>query len=98
MLFRSHFAALLTCSHSLEVDGHLNAFWNDNGVNKDVFVVGDASALISGKLPATAQVANQEAKQCAVFSRCYAPLLSHSLQCCEGPEFCGARSGAACGV
>ncbi|KAK4699577.1 hypothetical protein P7C70_g6684, partial [Phenoliferia sp. Uapishka_3] len=47
---------------SLEVNDHMNTFWEDGRINEDVFCIGDASALTSGKLPATAQVANQEAK------------------------------------
>jgi len=35
---------------------------NDGTVNPDVWVIGDASRIAGNSLPATAQVANQEAK------------------------------------
>ncbi|GAA6015423.1 hypothetical protein JCM11491_000426 [Sporobolomyces phaffii] len=50
-----------TKTHALKVTDGLNAIrTSDGGVERDVFVVGDASAL-EAKLPATAQVASQEA-------------------------------------
>lgn len=52
-------------THGLQVDEHLNAFWADGSPNLDVFTIGDAAVLASGRLPATAQVANQEAKHVA---------------------------------
>lgn len=52
-------------SHSLEVDGHFRTRFKDGTINEDVFAIGDASALESGIVPATAQVAAQEAKHLA---------------------------------
>ncbi|KAL8292503.1 hypothetical protein RQP46_001115 [Phenoliferia psychrophenolica] len=48
-------------TQSLEVDDQLRTYWADGRINPDVFCIGDASALASGKLPATAEVAWQEA-------------------------------------
>lgn len=45
----------LTLDTSLEVDDKLNTYWADGKLNEDVFCIGDASAVVSGKLPATAQ-------------------------------------------
>lgn len=53
----------LACS--LEVDGHFRTRLNDGTINEDVYCIGDASALESGPVPATAQVAAQEAKHLA---------------------------------
>ncbi|GAA5822434.1 hypothetical protein JCM11251_006336 [Rhodosporidiobolus azoricus] len=46
---------------SILVDDQLNALSDDGTVNKDIFVLGDASAM-KEKLPATAQVASQQAR------------------------------------
>ncbi|KDE06866.1 NADH dehydrogenase [Microbotryum lychnidis-dioicae p1A1 Lamole] len=47
-------------THSLRVNGHFNPKTVDGKELKDVYVIGDA-AMLDQKLPATAQVANQEA-------------------------------------
>ncbi|KAH8833800.1 hypothetical protein DL96DRAFT_1666819 [Flagelloscypha sp. PMI_526] len=47
---------------SIAVDKHLNALRHDGTPNEDVFVIGDASIDTTQILPATAQVANQQAK------------------------------------
>ncbi|KAI5476170.1 FAD/NAD(P)-binding domain-containing protein [Pseudohyphozyma bogoriensis] len=52
-------------SKSLMVDNYFKTSWADGGINHDVFAIGDNAMLESGKLPATAQVANQEAKHLA---------------------------------
>lgn len=54
-----------TKTHSLEVNGHLQTRYADGRVNEDVFCLGDCSVLESGAVPATAQVAAQEAKHLA---------------------------------
>ncbi|GAA6030348.1 hypothetical protein JCM8097_009061 [Rhodosporidiobolus ruineniae] len=46
---------------SLTVNDHFNPTTNDGKVRDDIFVIGDCSSLAS-KLPATAQVASQEAR------------------------------------
>ncbi|GAA5988616.1 hypothetical protein JCM11641_005183 [Rhodosporidiobolus odoratus] len=48
-------------THSLLVNEHFNPTSQDGVVNKDIFVIGDCSSLTE-KLPATAQVASQEAR------------------------------------
>ncbi|GAA5922810.1 hypothetical protein JCM1841_000715 [Sporobolomyces salmonicolor] len=48
-------------THSLRVNDQFNAIGMDGKVHDDIFVLGDASAL-KEKLPATAQVASQEAR------------------------------------
>lgn len=48
---------------TLITDGHLNVFMKDtNTVDPDVFAIGDAATITDEPLPATAQVANQQAK------------------------------------
>ncbi|ORY77230.1 pyridine nucleotide-disulfide oxidoreductase-domain-containing protein [Leucosporidium creatinivorum] len=51
-------------TQSLTVDGYFNPTWNDGKLCEDVFVIGDC-AVLEERLPATAQVANQEAKHLA---------------------------------
>lgn len=51
---------------SLVVNDHLNVLRKDTKeVNEDVWTIGDAAVIESGRLPATAQVAYQEAKYVA---------------------------------
>ncbi|KAK4051704.1 hypothetical protein OIO90_004654 [Microbotryomycetes sp. JL221] len=52
-------------TQSLKVDGHFNPRFANGKVCKDVFVIGDAAKVDGDPLPATAQVANQEAKHLA---------------------------------
>lgn len=62
-------------TQSIKVDGHFNPYWTDSegtskdvsnkSVCKDVYVIGDAARVDGDPLPATAQVANQEAKHLA---------------------------------
>ncbi|GAA5914968.1 hypothetical protein JCM6882_001948 [Rhodosporidiobolus microsporus] len=49
---------------SIVVNDQLNALAEDGSVNKDIFVLGDCSAM-KEKLPATAQVASQQARYLA---------------------------------
>ncbi|KAM0750986.1 FAD/NAD(P)-binding domain-containing protein [Meredithblackwellia eburnea MCA 4105] len=49
----------------LEVDDQLRTVWEDGTTNRDVYCIGDASSVVSERLPATAQVANQQAKYIA---------------------------------
>lgn len=44
------------------MNGNLQTRFTNDAVNPDVYCIGDASALESGLVPATAQVAAQEAK------------------------------------
>lgn len=51
---------------SLLVNDRLQTFWEDSEeLNEDVLALGDCATLVSGKLPATAQVASQQAKYVA---------------------------------
>ncbi|KAM0790064.1 hypothetical protein ACM66B_005392 [Microbotryomycetes sp. NB124-2] len=52
-------------TQSIKVDGHFNPYLEDGSKVKDVFVIGDAARVDGDPLPATAQVANQEAKHLA---------------------------------
>ncbi|KAF9078394.1 pyridine nucleotide-disulfide oxidoreductase-domain-containing protein [Rhodocollybia butyracea] len=47
---------------SIVTDNHLNALNPDGSPNPDVYVIGDAACIENVPLPATAQVANQQAK------------------------------------
>ncbi|KAF5392847.1 hypothetical protein D9757_001029 [Collybiopsis confluens] len=47
---------------SVIVNEHLNALKTDGSSDADIFVIGDAASVESAPLPATAQVANQQAK------------------------------------
>ncbi|OJT02135.1 Internal alternative NAD(P)H-ubiquinone oxidoreductase A2, mitochondrial, partial [Trametes pubescens] len=48
---------------TLITDGHLNVVLKDtDAVDPDVFAIGDAATVVDKPLPATAQVANQQAK------------------------------------
>jgi len=47
---------------SLTTNENLNVIMSDGSVNSDVWAIGDASRIEESPLPATAQVANQEAK------------------------------------
>ncbi|KAJ4496184.1 pyridine nucleotide-disulfide oxidoreductase-domain-containing protein [Lentinula edodes] len=49
-------------SQSIIADDHLNALRIDGTPDPDVYVIGDAASIATGVLPATAQVANQQAK------------------------------------
>ncbi|KAJ3759856.1 FAD/NAD(P)-binding domain-containing protein [Lentinula raphanica] len=49
-------------TQSIIVDDHLNAVRADGSSDPDVYVIGDAASHASAPLPATAQVANQQAK------------------------------------
>ncbi|ORY77229.1 pyridine nucleotide-disulfide oxidoreductase-domain-containing protein [Leucosporidium creatinivorum] len=51
-------------THSLKVNGHFQPRYKDGNVCEDIYVIGDC-AMLEEKLPATAQVANQEAKHLA---------------------------------
>ena len=54
--------ALTLTRRSLLVNEHLNVIRSTGAVDPDVFALGDAAAIEHDPLPATAQVANQQAK------------------------------------